>query len=63
MAAKGTNVKIVDEIKRLQGMGFGKRRIARTLKIHRDTVSKILENNPHEKEFTYIVFQHLKKEL
>lgn len=50
MAAKGTNVKIVDEIKRLQGMGFGKRRIARTLKIHRDTVSKILENNPHENE-------------
>jgi transposase len=48
MAAKGTNVKIVDEIKRLQGMGFGKRRIARTLKIHRDTVSKILENNPLE---------------
>lgn len=48
MAAKGINVKIVDEIKRLQGMGFGKRRIARTLKIHRDTVSKILENNPLE---------------
>lgn len=48
MAAKGINVKIVDEIKRLQGLGFGKRKIARTLNIHRDTVSKTLERNPLE---------------
>lgn len=41
-------MKIVDEIKRLQGIGFGKRKIARTLKIHRDTISKYLSENPPE---------------
>ena len=44
MAAKGINVKERDEICRLKGLGFGKRKIARTLGLHRNTVSKYLED-------------------
>jgi transposase len=45
MAAKELNVRKVDEIKRLKKMGFGKRKIARTLNIHRDTVTKYFDEN------------------
>lgn len=45
MAAKELDVRKVDEIKRLKKMGFGKRKIARTLNIHRDTVTKYFEEN------------------
>jgi hypothetical protein len=45
MAAKELNVRKVDEIKRLKKMGFGKRKSARTLNIHRDTVTKYFEEN------------------
>jgi transposase len=45
MAAKELNVRKVDEIKRLKKLGFGKRKIARTLNIHRDTVTKYFEEN------------------
>lgn len=43
MAAKGLNLKIIDEIHRLKVLGFGKRRIARTLGLHRNTVSKYFD--------------------
>lgn len=43
MAAKGLSMKTVEEIRRLKGLGFGKRQIARTLKIHRNTVSKYFD--------------------
>ena len=43
MAAKGLNMKIVEEILRLKKMEFGKRKISRTLGIHRDTVSKYFD--------------------
>jgi transposase len=45
MAAKELNVRKVDEIKRLKKLGFGKRKIARTLNIHRDTVTKYFEEH------------------
>ena len=43
MAAKGLNVKDREEIRRLKAMGFGKRKIARTLGVHRNTVSKYFD--------------------
>jgi lambda repressor-like predicted transcriptional regulator len=43
MAAEYLNMKIVDEIHRLKKMGFGKRKISRTLGIHRNTVSKYFD--------------------
>jgi transposase len=45
MARMGLNMKIVDEILRLHKLGFKKRKIARALRIHRDTVSKYLEES------------------
>jgi len=45
MAAKGLNMKIVEEILRLKKMDFGKRKISRTLGIHRDTVSKYFDQS------------------
>lgn len=41
--ARELDMKEIDEIRRLKALGFGKRKIARTLGIHRDTVSKYLE--------------------
>jgi transposase len=43
MARMGLNMKIVDEVLRLHKLGFKKRKIARALGIHRDTVTKYLE--------------------
>jgi IS30 family transposase len=43
MAGKEPNVKDVNEIRRLYRLGLGKRQIARTLNIHRNTVSKHVE--------------------
>ncbi len=43
MAAKGLNIKDREEIRRLKSMGFGKRKIARTLGVHRNTVSKYFD--------------------
>jgi hypothetical protein len=43
MAAKGLNVKIVDEILRLKTLGFGKRKISRILGLHRNTISKYFD--------------------
>lgn len=43
MAAKGLDVKDRAEILRLKELGFGRRKIARTLGIHRTTVSKYLD--------------------
>lgn len=44
MAAKGLNLKIVEEILRLKALGFGKRKISRTLGVHRNTISKYLDD-------------------
>jgi transposase len=43
MARMGLNMKIVDEVLRLHRLGLKKRKIARALGIHRDTVTKYLE--------------------
>lgn len=43
MAAKGLNVKDQEEIRRLKALGFGKRKIARTLGVHRNTVSRYFD--------------------
>lgn len=43
MAAKGLNMKIIDEIFRLKALGFGRRKISRTLGLHRNTVSKYFD--------------------
>lgn len=43
MAAQGLDVKDQNEIRRLKSLGFGKRKISRTLGIHRDTVSKYFD--------------------
>ncbi|NJL23978.1 MAG: helix-turn-helix domain-containing protein [Calothrix sp. SM1_5_4] len=43
MAAQGLDMKDVQEILRLKALGFGKRKIARTLGIHRNTVTKYFE--------------------
>jgi hypothetical protein len=53
MAGNGLNVKDVNEIKRLWKLGLKKREIARIIKVHRNTVSKhvdefISENLPQE---------------
>ena len=45
MAAQGLDVKDQNEIRRLKSLGFGKRKISRTLGIHRDTVSKYFDVN------------------
>lgn len=45
MANEALNVKIVDEIRRLKQLGFKKRAIARMLGIHRNTVTKYLEQS------------------
>lgn len=42
MAAEALNMKVVEEIRRLKQLGFKKRAIARTLGIHRNTVTKYL---------------------
>ena len=43
MAARGLRVKSTDEILRLKALGFSKRKIARTLGVHRNTVAKYFE--------------------
>ena len=43
MANQGLNMKIVDEILRLKSLGLTKRQISRTLGIHRNTITKYLE--------------------
>jgi len=43
MAGNGLNMKDINEIKRLHQLGLGKRQIARTLNIHRNTVSKYID--------------------
>ena len=43
MARMGLNMKIIDEVLRLHKLGFKKRKIARALGIHRDTVTKYIE--------------------
>lgn len=48
VANAGLNVKIVDEILRLNSLKFTKRQISRALGIHRNTVTKYLEQ--HERE-------------
>ncbi len=45
MASKGLNMQIIDEIRRLKVLGFGKRKIARTLGIHRNTVSTYYDDS------------------
>ena len=45
MAKVGLNMKIVDEVLRLHKLGFKKRKIARALGIHRDTVTKYIEQS------------------
>lgn len=40
MAAKGLDMKFIDDIRHLKLIGFTKRRVARTLGIHRDTVTR-----------------------
>jgi len=45
MASKGLNMKIVEEIRRLKALGFGKRKIARTLGVHRGTVARYYDDN------------------
>lgn len=48
MAGNGLNMKDINEIKRLQQLGLSKRQIARALNIHRNTVSKYIDelNSP-----------------
>lgn len=48
MANVGLNMKIVDEILRLKSLKFTKRQIARTLGIHRNTITKYLEQHAVE---------------
>ena len=48
MANAGLNMKIVDEILRLKSLKFTKRQIARTLGIHRNTITKYLEQRERE---------------
>lgn len=43
MAGNGLNMKDINEIKRLHKLGLTKRQISRTLKIHRNTVSKYID--------------------
>ena len=43
MAAKGLDVKHIDEIQRLKSLGCGRRKVARALNIHRNTVSRYWE--------------------
>ncbi len=45
MANAGLNMKIVDEILRLKSLKLTKRQIARTLSIHRNTVTKYLQEH------------------
>lgn len=45
MANAGLNMKIVDEILRLKSLNFTKRQISRTLGIHRNTITKYLEQH------------------
>lgn len=45
MAGQGLNMKIIDEVLRLKKLGFTKRKIARTLGIHRKTITKYLEQS------------------
>ena len=45
MAGQGLDMKIIDEVLRLQKLGFTKRKIARTLGIHRKTITKYLEQS------------------
>jgi transposase len=40
MAAKGLDLKLIEDIVRLKKLGFTKRKVARCLKIHRNTVTK-----------------------
>jgi hypothetical protein len=51
MARTGLNMKVVDEVLRLFKLGFTKRKIARSLGIHRKTVTKYLKQNLAEKPF------------
>jgi transposase len=44
--ARELDMKEIEEIRRLKGLKFSVRAIARTLGIHRDTVKKYLEDNP-----------------
>lgn len=53
MANAGLNVKIVDEILRLKSLKFTKRQISRTLGIHRNTITKYLEQ--HESQLSAAV--------
>jgi transposase len=48
MAGQELNMKDIQEIRRLKALGFGKRRIARTLGVHRDTVTKYFEESEVE---------------
>jgi hypothetical protein len=45
MANTGLNMKNVDEILRLKSLGFTKRQISRTLDIHRNTITKYLDQH------------------
>lgn len=48
MAGNELDLKDINEIKRLQKLGLGKRQIARALNIHRNTVSKYFEEDQQE---------------
>jgi transposase len=48
MAGQELDMKKIREIRRLKALGFGKRRIAQTLGIHRDTVTKYFEESAAE---------------
>jgi hypothetical protein len=50
MAAKGLDMKIIEDIGRLKALGFTKRKVARCLNVHRNTVTRywVLSEPPQE---------------
>ncbi len=55
MARQGLDVKKCEEILRLKKLGFGKRRIARTLELHRNTVSKYFDDDRGAERKSYVI--------
>lgn len=61
MAGSELNVKLVEEILRLKNLGFGKRKVSRTLKVHRDTVSKYW--NQSERTESTLITENLSSKI
>ncbi len=49
MAGQELDLKLIEEISRLKGLGFTKRKVARCLSVHRNTVKKYWDDNARPK--------------